>query len=182
VAGRHLDVGDGYVRPPGFDEAQQSGGALAGPRNLEAGLFEQPGEAFTQERLVVCEHYAHGSQTCRWVSPADVSSTASLPLSAPTLSSTSVRSVAAPVRAAVGERAEFDVRLPVAEHVECGGDAKPQRPLTPPPSGRNLRDPKFDALFEREPPEEVSELLDAAKFQVHVQLRMAERLDSKVRG
>jgi hypothetical protein len=116
------------------------------------------------------------------VSPADVSSTASLPLSAPTLSSTSVRSVAAPVRAAVGERAEFDVRLPVAEHVECGGDAKPQRPLTPPPSGRNLRDPKFDALFEREPPEEVSELLDAAKFQVHVQLRMAERLDSKVRG
>lgn len=98
VARRHLDVGDGDVRPPGFDEAQQSRGVLGGSGDLEAGLYEQPGEAFAQERLVVCEHYAHGSPTCTWVSPAGVRFTASRPLSAPTLSSTSVSSGGAPAR------------------------------------------------------------------------------------
>jgi hypothetical protein len=45
VARRHLDVGDGHVRPPDIDEAHQSRGVLGGPGDLEAGLYEQPGEA-----------------------------------------------------------------------------------------------------------------------------------------
>jgi hypothetical protein len=98
VARRHLDVGDGHVRPPGFDEAQQSRRVLGGPGDLEAGLYEQPGETFAQERLVICEHYAHGSLTRTWVLPVGVFSTASSSLSAPTLSSTSIRSGGAPVR------------------------------------------------------------------------------------
>ena len=86
------------VRLPGLDEAQQSGGVLGSPGDLEAGLYEQPGEAFAQERLVVCEHYAHGSSTCTCVSPAGVSFTANCPLSAPTLSSASASSGGAPAR------------------------------------------------------------------------------------
>src|SRR5918995_1991052 len=40
VAGRHLDVGDHKLRPPDFDEPQESRGVLSGTGDLEAGLDE----------------------------------------------------------------------------------------------------------------------------------------------
>ena len=65
VAGRHADVEDRHVRPRQRDAAQRLGRRARLADDFDVGLGQQPREPFAQQRLVVGEHYAHGSSATR---------------------------------------------------------------------------------------------------------------------
>ena len=81
VAGRHPDVHDRHVWSARLNHAEQSLRVAAPAHDLEAGILEHAREAFTQQRLVVGDHEAHGISTL-----SRPSHTAAVPPTAPTRS------------------------------------------------------------------------------------------------
>ena len=63
MSGGHPNVDDGHVGLTRLDHGEQRTGISAPAHDLEAGVLEYPGEAFTNERLVVGDHQAHGIST-----------------------------------------------------------------------------------------------------------------------
>jgi hypothetical protein len=59
------DVDDRDVGPSRVDHAQEGLGVAAAPRDLEAGILEQPRKPLPEQRLVVGDHNAHGRSTRR---------------------------------------------------------------------------------------------------------------------
>src|SRR5688572_16777056 len=86
VCGRHSDVDDRDVGPRELHLAEQllCGADLAD--DVEAGLEQQPLQAFPEQHLVVCDYDPHGISTRIFARPSASRTTSSVPPAAPTRS------------------------------------------------------------------------------------------------
>src|SRR4051812_10370381 len=88
---RHADVDDRQVRLVLAHRAAQAVGVVHGGGDLVPGVLEQAGQPVAKQRLVLCDHYSHGSSAVTTVPPPTALPTRRRPPSAATRSPSPTR-------------------------------------------------------------------------------------------